>query len=412
MSRKRTGRRAFLAGAATAAATTAIAAAVPLRHGRAQGAKIKVGLLLPTSGFQAVIGQDCALGAEAMLPVLKAAGYPEIELVRGDTESKVDIARAAAEKLIGQGCHVISGCFDSGQTIGAAQVTEQKGIPLVVNIAAAPQITSGQFKTVFRNFPTGPMIAGDAFLLQKELYALTGKAPKSAVMLHVNDTFGQSQRDATVNLIGRFDMPYKLVDTFSYDPQSRDLSAEVRKAKATGAELLWVISRLNDAILMTRELVKQRWLPMGIVSSGPGWYDDAYHKALGKLSEDVISTVPWFDPNKDMSKKLAAVFEPKNPDKNLNTNHTHTAEAMLIIADAFKRAGSTDPGKLMEALKATDIKNNITVGPGIKFDGKGQNPDTKNSAIQNRGGKLVSIVPVAAANGKPIWPMRDWDKRG
>ena len=83
----------------------------------------------------------------------------------------------------------------------------------------------------------------------------------------------------------KFNMPYKIVDTIAYDPTARDLSVEVSKAKATGADALLMVSRLNDAILITRELVKQRWSPMGVLSMGPGWYEDQYLKTLGKLAD-------------------------------------------------------------------------------------------------------------------------------
>ena len=394
-----------------AGGAAAVTAAMPLRYAHGQGQRLKIGVLLPRSGIQANFGQDSIRGIEVALDVLPGRGYAVPDLVHADFETKVDLARSNAEKLIDQGCQMIIGCYDSGATVAAAQVCEQKGIPLVVNVAAAPAITDGRFKTVFRNFPTGPMIATDAFLLQKELYATTGRAPKSAVMLHANDTFGTTQRDATVNLIDKFDMPYKLVDTIAYDPTTKDLSAEVRKAKSTDAEFVWVITRLNDAIMMVREMVKQRWQPLGVFSTGPGMYDDPFLKQLGKLSDDILSSVPWWDPNKAMSKAMNAAWEKRFPDRNLNTSHSHSFEAMLIALDAFKRAGTTEPGKLIEALRATDIKDSVTVGPGIKFNANGQNPDTKNSIIQNRDGKIIPVVPKAAAAGAPIWPMRAWDKR-
>ena len=53
---------------------------------------------------------------------------------------------------------MLVGAFDSGQTIAIAQVAEQRGVPLVVNIAAAPQITEQGYKFVVRNFPTAPML--------------------------------------------------------------------------------------------------------------------------------------------------------------------------------------------------------------------------------------------------------------
>ena len=65
-------------------------------------------------------------------------------------------------------------------------------------------------------------------------------------------------------------MPYKIVDTIGYDPTAKDLSVEVSKAKGAGADALMMASRLNDAILVTRELVKQRWTPMAVLSMGPG----------------------------------------------------------------------------------------------------------------------------------------------
>ena len=175
---------------------------------------------------------------------------------------------------------------------------------------------------------------------------------------------------------------------------------------------LLVVSRLNDAMLLTRELVKQRWTPMAVLSMGPGWYEDQYLKTLGKLSDGPLSFVPWYDPNKKLSKQLEAALAKAHPGINLNTNHIYTFEALLIAADAYKRAGSTDPKALADAIRATDIADNVSIGPGIKFDAKGQNTTLKNAAIQNRDGKLVTVAPKAAANAKLEWPMTAYDKRG
>ena len=87
---------------------------------------------------------------------------------------------------------MLVGAFDSGQTIAIAQVCEQRGVPLIVNIAAAPQITEQGYKWVVRNFPTAPMLITGAFALHKEIFAASGVTPKTAVMLSINDTFGTS----------------------------------------------------------------------------------------------------------------------------------------------------------------------------------------------------------------------------
>ena len=399
-------RRRVLAGGAAAAATFAAPAIL-----RAQGAPLKVGVLLPRSGYQAGIGQDCQRGANIAPPILKSMGLPELSLMNADTETNVDTARARAEQLIGEGAQLLVGAFDSGQSTAIAQVAEQKGIPYVINIAAAPAITEQGYKFVFRNFPTAAMILGDAFANQKEIFAETGAAPKTVVFMHVNDTFGTAMAKGIGAVMPKFDMPYKVVEEIAYDPAAHDLSVEVAKAKATGAEALLVVSRLNDAMLLTRELVKQRWTPEAILSMGPGWYEDQYIKTLGKLSDGPISFVPWYDPHKRLTPVLEAALAKADPGVNLNTNHVFTFEALLVAADAYKRAGSADPKALADALRTTNITDNVSIGPGIAFDAKGQNDKVKDGGIQNRGGKIVTLAPKEAANAKPEWPLPPYQNR-
>ena len=400
-------RRGLLAGAAATAATFAAPAIL-----RAQGGALKVGVLLPRSGIQAGIGQDCQRGANIAPAILKLMGLPDLTLMNGDTESNVDTARARAEQLIGEGAQLLIGAFDSGQTTAIAQVAEQKGIPLVINIAAAPPITEQGYKFVFRNFPTAPMILGDAFADQKEIFAITGAAPKTVVFMHVNDTYGTSMAKGIGAVMPKFNMPYTIAEEIAYDPAARDLSVEVAKAKAANAEALLVVSRLNDAMLLTRELVKQRWTPQAIMSMGPGWYEDQYVKTLGKLSDGPISFAPWYDPHKKLTPVLEAALAKADPGVNLNTNHVFTFEALLVAADAYKRAGSADPKALADAIRTTNITDNASIGPGIQFNAKGQNDKVRDGAFQNRGGKLVTLAPAAAANGKPEWPLPSYQSRG
>lgn len=400
-------RRHLLAGSAAVSAVMAAPAIV-----RAQGGPLKVGVLLPRSGYQASIGQDCFRGVELAGPLLKDSGLPELQIMNADTETNVDVARSRAEKLIADGAQLLMGAFDSGQSSAIAQVAEQKGIPFVINIAAAPPITEQGYKFVFRNFPTAGMILNDAFTNQKEIFEAAGSAPKSVVFMHVNDTFGTAMAQGIPNVLPRHNMPYTIKETIAYDPAARDLSVEVAKAKAAGADALLVVSRINDAILLTREMVKQRWTPQGVLSMGPGWYEDQYLKTLGKLGDGPLSFVPWYDPTKKLAKALEAALAKKYPEIDLNTNHVYTFEALLVAADAYKRAGSADPKALADAIRATDIKDNVSTGPGIAFDAKGQNIKLKNSAIQNRGGKLVTVAPKGATNATAQWPMTPYDKRG
>jgi len=401
-------RRVFGAGALAAAG----ALAVPMRARAQTLPPLKVGVLVPRSGIQAVLGQAMQRGHDVAVPLLQSLGYPAIEMVPGDTESSPDIARSAAERLINAGCSVLTGCFDSGQTSAVAQVCEQRKTPFMISIAAAPQITEQGYKYVFRNFPrSGPIVVA-AFSLQKQLYEATGKAPKSVVIMHVNDTYGTSVIGAIDAMFPAQNMSFKIADKIAYDPRARDLSVEVAKAKASGADVLWAISRINDAILLTREMVKQRWEPWGVISTGPGWYEDQYMKTLGKNGDYAISTIPWYDPQKPMAKKMMAAYKAKFPDFQMDTNLAYSFEATQIIGDAYKRARSADADAIAAALRATNITDNVTIGPGVTFDAKGQNDSLGLAATQNRDGVSRVILPKAAAEVAPVWPVPGWAARG
>ena len=74
-------RRRLLRSAAAGAVTLAAPAIV-----RAGNDPLKVGVLLPRSGYEASIGQDCQRGVEIAPGILKSLGLPTIAIMNADTE--------------------------------------------------------------------------------------------------------------------------------------------------------------------------------------------------------------------------------------------------------------------------------------------------------------------------------------
>jgi branched-chain amino acid transport system substrate-binding protein len=382
---------------------------------RAQAQKLKVGVILPRSGYLGFIGQSCQKGADLAPGVIKEMLGVDIELMNADFESNVDTARTRAERLIQEGANVLVGPFDSGAASAIAQVAEQRGVPFVINIAAAPPITEQGYKYVFRNFQTAGDIVRNGLDLIGELFQATNTVPRTAVYMHVNDTFGQAMtRGINALLPTRTQLPFKIVDTISYDPAAKDLTVEVSKAKASNADFLLLVCRLNDAILLRREMVKQRWNPMGIISPGsPGMYEEQYFKTLGKLSDHSISNVPWYNPKANLTKVVEKAFNKQNPKDKLvfhGLNAGFTFEALLIAADAFKRARSTDPKVLADAIRQTNITDKMMLGGPIKFNAKGQVEGIGSACVQNRDGVPTVVLPKAAATAKPIFPAPYYKK--
>ena len=80
-------------------------------------------------------------------------------------------------------------------------------------------------------------------------------------------------------------------------------------------------------------------------------------------------------------------------------------------ADAFKRAGSANGPELMQAIRATNIKDHVMIGGPIVFDAKGQNPAIPSACVQNRNRTPTVVMPAENATMAPVFPMPPWQGR-
>ena len=119
---------------------------------RAQPRSFKVGVIHPVTGPLAEPGQACRLGAQMAAEAINAAGGVKalgglrLELLFGDTQSKPDVGRTEAERVISQGAQMLVGSFDSGSTAAMVPVAQQRRVPFLVDIAAADPITANVAK--------------------------------------------------------------------------------------------------------------------------------------------------------------------------------------------------------------------------------------------------------------------------
>jgi branched-chain amino acid transport system substrate-binding protein len=99
-----------------------------------------------------------------------------------------------------------------------------------------------------------------------------------------------------------------------------------------------------------------------------------------------------------------ALYRARN-NKDLNDNTGREITAVIVLADAINRAGSTDPEKLRLALVATDIPGDQTIMPwkGIRFDATGQNVAATPVIQQVRGGAYHTIYPFDVAAEEAVW---------
>ena len=155
---------------------------------------------------------------------------------------------------------------------------------------------------------------------------------------------------------------------------------------------------------------------MGIISPGsPGMYEESFYKTLGKYSEYCISNVPWYDPKSKLTGMIDRAFIKAFPQDKLMfhaLNVGFTVEAMMVAADSFKRAGSSDGTALADAIRQTKIIERMMLGGPIAFNAKGQNTEIASACIQNRKLRPQVVLPAASAETTPVFPVPDWNSRG
>lgn len=424
MSERRTGRgtdrRTFLKTAGAAAGATAFAGFPAVL--RAQAPAFKVGVVHPVTGPLAEPGQACRLGAQMAADAINAAGGikalggMKLELLVGDTQTKPDVGRTEAERVINQGAQMLMGSFDSGSTAAMVPVTQQRRIPFLVDIAAADPITAnvakavteGQQKVqyVYRNFPTGSSFGRKAVQYFGEIFKEAGVSPKRVVLMYSNDLFGQNNSKGFQAAHAAAKPSWEIVDVIPWPEPPQDLSTEVSRAKAAKPDVIAPITRPASAQLLLPEIRKQRLDILGIVGPGsPGLYEAGQLAALKEDLEYVMSNLPWANFKNPRTQKVAEEYLKRSGGKTFDTNSGYSYDGMMLIADILERAKSADPDAIVAAIKKTNYLGGLMqyAGP-VVFNEIGDNPNAVTTMVQILGQKPVAVWPKEAALQKFVFP--------
>lgn len=424
MASARVNRRTFLTS--TAAGAAALGFPLPLR---AQAPTFKIGTIHPVTGPLAEPGQACRVGAQMAVDAVNAAGGVKalggmkLELLLGDTQTKPDLGRLEAERVVNLGAQMLMGSFDSGSTAAMVSVAQQKRVPFLVDIAAADPITAnvakavkeGQQKVqyVYRNFPTGSSFGRLAVRYFNEIFKEAGAAPKRVVLMYTNDLFGQNQSKGFLAAHKAASPAWEIVEAIPWPEPSSDLSTEVSRAKSLKPDVLAPITRPASAQLLLPEIRRQRVEIMGIVGPGsPGLYEAGQLAALKEDLEYVMDNVPsWPNFKKARTQQVAGEYRRRSGGKTFDTTSVASYDGILIIHDVLERAGKAalaakdGPEVIVDAMKKTSFKDILAVAAGpVVFNELGDNPNATTTMIQILGQKPVVIWPKDAAVQKFVFP--------
>jgi ABC-type branched-subunit amino acid transport system substrate-binding protein len=179
---------------------------------------------------------------------IKSMGGMKLELLLGDTQTKPDVGRTEAERVVNQGAQMLMGSFDSGSTAAMVPVAQQRHVPFLVDIAAADPITANVAKAVkdgqqklqyvYRNFPTGSTFGRKAVQYFSEIFQDAGASPKRVVLMYCNDLFGQNSAKGFQAAHAAAKPSWDIVEVIPWPEPPQDLSTEVSRAKAARPDVI------------------------------------------------------------------------------------------------------------------------------------------------------------------------------
>jgi len=390
---------------------------------RAQAKIIKIGQVEPVTGPLAVIGQTmrrAGLLAVEMINAkggIKSMGGAKLELLLGDSETRPEVGRLEADRLIKDGAVMLAGPFQSDTAMAIATLCEQREIPFVIDVAALDDITQKGYKYTFRCFPSTTRFATNMVSHLKHIMNKAEVQPKTAVVTNVGDAFGKGQSAVFLRVFKESGLPIEILGQFTYPLGVQDLSSEVAKIKAAKPDLIFPVTRPGDSALLVRDLYKQRVPLMAIMSPGaPGWTEVQTLQDLDKLVLYAFNNTIWPNPRSKVFQEATRTYKERHG-INIDSNSGFAFMAIQVIAAALEHAGSTNPDELVAAMREVEVKDHPMVGGPVKFAANGDNINATTPMLQVHPNddvhqRVKIVLPEEFAEVPPLFPVPQLWERG
>ena len=387
-------KKGFLKAAAVSLMTVVLAASVA-GCGGSSSKEIKIGLLNEMTGGNATIGTAAANGAKLAIKEINANGGllgKQIKAVVADNKSEPSEAANAMTKLLTQDKVVaVTGTFSSSNAIAAASVAEANKSPYLVAGATNPKVTVDEkTKTVKKYIYRVCFIDPFQGTVAANFAAKDLKVKKAAMLVDNSSDYSKGLAEffeaALVKEGG------EIVANEAYLQKDTDFKATLTKIKSKGAEVLYVPGYYEEV----GKIVKQA-REMGItvpIIGADGWDSPK----LVEIASAAALNNTYFTNHysvEDTSPKAQAFVEAYTKEYGQKPEALAVLgyDAVYVLADAIKRANSTDSAKIIEALAETKDFPAIS---GVTTINKTHDADKNAVVIEMKDGKQVfktSIKP-------------------
>lgn len=369
---------------------------------------VKIGGIHPLTGGLANdgIGMDNAI--QMAVDEINESGMLEgytLEYISADSTGAADVGQTEAERLIAEeGVSVLLGTFQSAVTANVAAVSAREGVPLLVTVAAATDITErgrGEDGTqwTFRIQPNAEVMGTYAVTYLTEMSEAYDQPIENVAYMHEGVTdYGRSvyaafEAEAEADGIN-------IVETVAYE-FGTDYTTDVTLVGASAADAVMVTGYYGDGLTIAQNMEAVGLDVPFVMGVAQGTYDlDKFVEDAGDLAECFMNSNYRWD---NLNEEAVAVRERymERFDDSMTAADVLAWQTVYLAADAIIRADSDDPSDIRDALEDTEYADHILPYDGpITFE-DGETPNAVPVVMQVQDGAVVQVWPESVAESEP-----------
>jgi branched-chain amino acid transport system substrate-binding protein len=359
------------------------------------GETIRIGASVPLSGPLAGFGSFVKWGYQHAVAQANAAGgitvdgkKKKVKLILLDDKTDPNTVSNNTSRLITRDkVDAMLGSCTPALVNAGALVADRQQVPLVTGCDPLGAFTSvKKWQYAWDLFFLEPELSALPFQTMKSL-GLDAKTNRKFAILHDNGPDGQIV-GGKLGPMTAAKYGFKTVLNASFPTDATQFGSLVQKAKAAGADVVFVDAVTPQAIAIRKQLAAANYKPKVLIME-KGGEPVQFAQALGKLADGVLVGGYW-DPSLSYpgAKTLATEFE-KETGHTSSQHIADSATAAQVLLDAIAKAGTTDKSKVNAAIAQTD--KTYVAGP-VKF---AADHTAKLALVEDQwqGGKAVVVGP-------------------
>jgi branched-chain amino acid transport system substrate-binding protein len=321
---------------------------------------IRVGVASSMTGGEAAFGRQFKNGAELAVADINAAGgllNKKLALEVGDDACDPKQARSIAEKFASSGIPFVAGHYCSSSSIPASEAYADGNVLQISPGSTNPLFTERKLWNVLRvcgRDDQQGLVAAD--------YIAKNYKGKNVAILNDKTTYGKGLADETKKALNKVGFTEKMFE--SYNKGDKDFNSIVSRLKRDNIDLVYIGGYHQEAGLILRQMRDQGLKT--VLMAGDAINDKEFASITGPAAEGTLFTFGPDPRNKPTAKAIVDRFKAKNIDPEGYTLYTYAA--FQVWSQAVKKVNSTDPKKVIEAIKAGEWD---TVLGKLAFDAKG-----------------------------------------